>query len=447
MVRRMPSIESKAPHLRASSSLKMTASKPEPWKHHFVPRSLLKYFRPPGDEDFIYVFDKQKGRGFSTSLMNAASQNGFNTLEEDGVVVNFEGDFDDVDALLANRLREIHETKNLSMLSKEQRRDWADLVAVQLLRTPIVRSTMKTVVEDLMEQVVDKFGAELDMPVPTKNDVLRTARSIFADRAEARRSLMAKDFVLFIAPDDTPLRISDRPVTLESALPYGDSGLASHGVTVFMPLGTGLLLGLLCPSIGRKLNKVPIEELGLSDENYAWFEALREGLATGSVVQLDETMVKRHNEQQIAGCQRFVYGPTDRFADVQRLLSAHPEAREVNSSLVLGKIGQGPEPRPHMPMGSWLVLFGRSESHMLEVLDAFDDEPLEVTLLSSGALAEALKDGPFTEMQYYVDRHCRRGMRDVRLVRLEDEGRCRVQVRHANPGLDALMSEVRTTRL
>lgn len=371
--------------------------------------------------------------------MNAASQNGFNTLEEDGDVVNFERDFDDVDALLAKRLREIHDTKSICMLSTEQRRDWADLVAVQLLRTPIVRSTMKTVVKDLREQVADTFGAELDMPVPTENDVRGAARGIFADRVEARRALMTKDFVLFMASDDMPFRISDRPVILESSLPYGDSGLASHGVTVFMPLGKELLLGLLCPSIGRKLNKVPIEGLGLSDEICARYVALRDGLATGSVVQLNETMVKRHNERQIAGCQRFVYGPTDRFEDVRELLSAHPEAREVNSSLVLGKIGHGPEPRPHMPMGSWLVLFGRSESHMLEVLDASDDEPLEVTLLSSGALAEALKDGPFTEMQYYVDRHCHRGMRDVRLVRVEDEGGCRVQVRHANPGLDALM--------
>lgn len=425
----------------------MTASKPETWKHHFVPRSLLKYFRPPGDEDFIYVFDKQTGRGFQTSLMNAASQNGFNTLEEDGDVVNFEGDFDDVDALLANRLREIHDTKSICILSTEQRRDWADLVAVQLLRTPIVRSTMETVVKHLRERVADTLGAELDMPVPTENDVRRSARGIVGDRVEARRALMAKDFVLFMASDDTPFRISDRPVTLESSLPYSDSGLASHGVTVFMPLGKGLLLGLLCPSIGRKLNKVPIDGLGLSDEDCARYIALRDGLATGSVVQLNETMVKRHNERQIAGCQRFVYGPTDSFADVRELLTVYPEAREVNSFLALGKVGHGPGPRPHMPMGSWLVLFGRSESHLLEVLDASDDEPLEVTLLSSGALAEALKDGPFTEMQYYVDRRCLRSMRDVHLVRLEGEGGCRVQVRHANPSLDALMSAMRTTRL
>lgn len=119
----------------------MTPVQPEAWKHHFVPRSLLKYFRPEGDEDFIFVFDKLKGRSFQTSLMNAASQNGFNAFDDGGEVTNFESDFAEVDALLASRLREMHASGDTA-LAAEQRQDWADLVAVQLLRTPIVRSTM-----------------------------------------------------------------------------------------------------------------------------------------------------------------------------------------------------------------------------------------------------------------------------------------------------------------
>ena len=62
----------------------------EPWKHHFVPRSLLKYFRPDGDEDFIFVFDKKSGRSIRPSLMNAGSQNGFNTYGDAGEITNFD---------------------------------------------------------------------------------------------------------------------------------------------------------------------------------------------------------------------------------------------------------------------------------------------------------------------------------------------------------------------
>lgn len=420
----------------------MTASMPEPWKHHFVPRSLLKFFCPPDNTGFIYVYDKRLGRSFPASLMNAGSENAFNTIEGDDGVINFESDFDEADASLASQLREIHGTESVASLSAGQRKAWADLVAVQLVRTPIVRSTMKTVMQELKEQVAEKFGAEIDVPVPTENDVRKAARGLFADREDARHTLEAKDMVLFQALGDTLFRISDRPVTLHSSLPFGDAGLASHGVAVFMPLGQRLMLGFCCPSIRRKLNKAPIEKLGIPDEARSRLVALREGLATGSVVQLNETMVKRHNDQQIAGCMRFVYGPTEHFKDVQAFLSAHPEARNIQSSIKLGKIGHGPGPKPQMPLGSWLVLFGRTESHMLEVQDASEDEPFEVTVRSEAALEAILRDGPFSEMRYYVEKFERRGMRDVCLVRIEGKEGRRVQVRHLNPALDALMGAV-----
>ena len=93
-------------------------------------------------------------------------------------------------------------------------------------------------------------------------------------------------------------------------------------------------------------------------------------------------------------------------------------------------------------MGSWLVLFGRTAAHLLEVLDASDGEPLEVTVGSAAALAVALQDGPFSEMRYYINQFERRGMRQVRLVCVEDKGKCRVQVRHSDPSLDALMTAI-----
>lgn len=420
----------------------MTSAQPESRKHHFVPRSLLRYFRPPGDDEFLYAFNKHSGQVFRTSLMNAGSENGFNTFEAGDETINFESDFDEVDGLLATRLREIHDARNLTALSAEQRRDWAELVAVQLFRTPIVRSTMQVTFEDINRQVAEKFGTGLDMQVPRENDARKAARGLFKDRKDAIQSLMAKDMVLFESLGDIPFRISDRPVTLQSSLPFGDTGLASFGVAVFMPLGNRLMLGMLCPSIGRKLNKVAFDKLELPEDASERLIALRYGLATGSVVRLDQTMVKRHNDQQIAGSVRFVYGPTKNFEDARALVAAHPETQDVRSSVNIGKMGQGPGPRSYMPPGSWLVLLGRSDSHMLKVQDVSDAEPLEMTVQNKGALTEAMRDGPFSEMQYYVDKLCRRGMRDVHLVQLGDTVMPRVQVRHTDPSLDALMKTI-----
>jgi hypothetical protein len=63
-----------------------------------------------------------------------------------------------------------------------------------------------------------------------------------------------------------------------------------------------------------------------------------------------------------------------------------------------------------------------------------------LTLQSNASLGAALKDGPFSEMRYFVDQHLVRGMREVRLIRLNDTGR--VQVRHLDPGLDTLITSV-----
>lgn len=149
----------------------MADAQREARKHHFVPRSLLRYFRPPAEEgEYLFVYNKQSGRTFQTSLMNAGSENGFNSYQEGEEIINFERDFDGVDGLLATRLREIHAAKNSSALTKEHCRDWANLVAVQLLRTPIVRSTMIAFFEELNAQVEDLFGSKLDMPTPTEDD-------------------------------------------------------------------------------------------------------------------------------------------------------------------------------------------------------------------------------------------------------------------------------------
>lgn len=419
----------------------MTSTQPEPWKHHFVPRSLLRYFCPQSGTEYLFVFNKLTGKSFQTSLMNAGSEKGFNSFKVGDETVNFERDFDTVDALLATRLREAHQCQNVLELSEVQRHDWAELVAVQLLRTPITRSTMIAFAEHLDQQVQEKFGTSLG-DIPTENDARKVARDLFAKREAYRAILATKDLVLLAPPEGCTFRISDRPVTMYSTLPYGDIGLDALGIAVFMPLGQRLMLGMICPSVRLKLNKVPIEKLNLPEQVAARLVALRNGLATGAIVQLDKEEFERHNRHQIAHCSRFVYGPTDDFKDALGVIAASPEARSVRSSVQMGEMGIGPEPRPAMPMGSWLVFFGRTDGHMFEVTDVKNSYPFEATVRSRLALANAMADGPFKEMRYYVDKQEVSGMRDVRLVLLDDAERLRVQVSHANPSHNALMDAI-----
>lgn len=286
------------------------------------------------------------------------------------------------------------------------------------------------------------FGTVLDMHLPTDNDVRKSARDLFERREDMRAALGTKDIVFFSAPEGTIFRVSDRPVVTVSSLPFGDVGVSSHGVAIFFPLGQRLMLGMLCPSIGRKLNKAPLELPGVPELTRRRLAALQAGIAAGEVVELDAQEVQRHNHQQMAGSSRFVYGPTEDFRDLEALLLAHPQYRDVRTTIGLGKIGEGPAPRRDMPMGSWIVLFGQTTTHMLSVSDINNDKQFEATAEDHCHLRQAIADGPFIEMRYFVDQRERRGMRDVTLVLVRDEKPGRLQVRHSDPALDALIQSL-----
>jgi hypothetical protein len=419
----------------------MAIQQPEAWKHHFVPRSLLRYFTASGDEEFLFTFDKRSRKRFRASLMNTGSQNGYNSLEVEEEVVNFESDFDDVDALLASSLRDVHVLGMNALRTPEQRAIWLDLVTVQLLRAPIVRSTMQTSMDDLAASVEPVFGKDISVPVPTKNDTRRAARGMFQERDSLRASLADKDFILFEPEGDARFRISDRPVCISNPNPYGDVGLASPGVTVFMPLGPKLLLGLLCPSARHRLNARQLGALDLEPDVASRLLALRLALSNGTSLRWSDVEVQRHNALQVARASRFVYGPSDDFEDVLGLMDANPEIGEVHSSIHVGRMGHAPAPRRAMPTGKWLVLFGQRDSYMLEVTDVTRGPLLEASVLNALALAEVMADGPFSEMQYFENQQQRQGMREVQLERTSVNPP-RVRVRHSDPALSALMESI-----
>lgn len=175
----------------------MTGQKP-PKKHHFVPRSLLRRFSVGGAGEQIWVFDKTSGRSFTTSLMNAGSQNDFNTLETPAGVLNFEKVFDAADGDLAHLCGTLAERRSVTGLDTEFRRRLADVLAIQLLRTPLARSTLRKVPRDLVASVA--AAGLLDDPdaieLPTDNDARAATLAMMGELDGWRSGFMAKDLVL-----------------------------------------------------------------------------------------------------------------------------------------------------------------------------------------------------------------------------------------------------------
>jgi hypothetical protein len=275
-------------------------------KHHYVPQSLLKFFSVDNAGKQIYVYDKSSDMVFPSSIKDAGSENDFNKLETEAGVWNFEPIFSEVDGRLANLLDQIHQARDVSILTSDDRRDWADMVAVQLLRTPIMRTTMTQVAADLIDSLAEKGLAKPeDFSLPTDNDSRRSMVKMFLDRGSLRTALEGKDFVLFEGAGSTPFLISDHPVVRQSTVPYGDSGLSSPGVGIYLPLGSNLVLAMFCKSVRANLNARSIEALEMPQELAQRCTALREGLRTGKPVLQSDSFVTSFNALQITVAHAF----------------------------------------------------------------------------------------------------------------------------------------------
>lgn len=149
-------------------------------KHHYVPQSLLRFFSVDNAGKQIYVYDKSRDMVFPSSIKDAGSENDFNKLETEAGVWNFEPIFSEVDGRLANLLDQIHQARDVSVLTADDRRDWVDMVAIQLLRTPIMRTTMTQVAADLVDSLAEKGLAKPeDFSLPTDNDSRRSMVKLF----------------------------------------------------------------------------------------------------------------------------------------------------------------------------------------------------------------------------------------------------------------------------
>lgn len=104
---------------------------------------MLRRFSPDAGRSHVIVFGKTTGRTWAGGMATTASGKGYNTLTDaDGGRLNFEPDFDEIDRAYARIGDQLAASRDASKLDLATRWALADVVAVQLLRTPIVRSTL-----------------------------------------------------------------------------------------------------------------------------------------------------------------------------------------------------------------------------------------------------------------------------------------------------------------
>lgn len=415
-----------------------------------MPQSVLRRFSVDGAGTKVFVFDKLRSASYLSAIRDAGSEKYFNTLEIEGQRQSFEKLFQSADGQLAELLERITSARSVAGLTPHDREVIADVIAVQLIRTKLMRTSMRSVVEDLGRTLSD-LGHDPDMvegfAIPSEQDVRRVAVQTLLERDQFREALMNKDVVLIELIDQTRLWTSDNPVALRNSLPHGDVGLAARGVEIYLPIAPDLALTLLCPSIGLQLRIRQDVVSNLSSAAQANIAAIARGIATGEPIRQGDETARALNAMQVSRSSRFLYAASDEFDLAKEMLATHPDLREVKTSMRMGRLGEAMPRRERMPPGRWLILQGHLIDHVLGVDEVREDSPfIEVTTPSIGALEAALVDQPLVQAQVYEDGRPRRHMREIRVEVLDDAMPRRIRIAHNDEGLNQIVSGARSRR-
>lgn len=414
-------------------------------KHHFVPQAQLRHFASDAERRSIWVYDKVRERSWLSSLLNAGSENDFNTVELETGKWNFEDLFQDVDGRSAALISEIVSRRTLSWITYEDREAINDLFATQTLRTKLSRTTPHALVEQ-MRAVIRNLGYDPDddptMAMPTEAALRIGTVKAFLRRDDRMASMRRLVPVLFTSGDGQRFIISDDPVVLRNAFPYGDDSLGAHGIIAFLPIARDLALALMCPTIISRYEAV--EDADIDPELRAKMLRYRDGMRKGEAIAIDPTELNSWNLEQVSGSSEQLYAAADSDFDAAReLLMRAPKLKNVLSRMSLGEMGQAPPPRRGMPDGLQLVIQGKYDHAILPIIE-LDEEGEGLTARTTAIellrMVEADENELRTEL--YEDGQFRQGVGQAMVERFGEPSAGWFRVVHKDTGLRAFAREI-----
>lgn len=414
-------------------------------KHHKVPRSLLRQFAAPDRNDQVFVYNKNGRRSYPSSINDAGAERDFYAVGTGPRRFNWEPAFQLLDDRLAEALRELNTCEDLAEVGETVREDLPVLIATQLLRTQLQRTSAPDLAEKL-NSIGEKFDVqELDIS-DDANRFLHFQRVLGMERLAV--VLGTKDFLLLRSTDVLPtLWISDNPVVIHNTFPYGRHGVSAPGVEIYLPISTTRCLALYCPSIGEQIR----ESLDAAHPRAALsaplYMDLLNAIERGSAVPIDTAFVSFLNELQIRQSSEYVYSASPDFEAAEMILRNQPELGKIRSLFEIGQPGAPPRRFDRMPSGTFLLLEHGHRHHLLSVIDcssASGKGGIAVEILDKAKLETLDATAVFDAATLIIDGYEMDHMSSVVLSPRVDVGEDVFLVQHADPGLQALMEALAT---
>jgi hypothetical protein len=229
---------------------------------------------------------------------------------------------------------EIRRRGNLKNLSQGDREWLAAFAAIQMVRT---RRQM-VFQDDLAQTIASALRSRGVDPsqIPGFNDFnadqLRTefldgipslSRKIFPYFQE-------KSIVLFVSVGPA-LWISDHPIVRHNSLDPGNEirgtlGVASHGVEIYLPIASKMILGFFCKGIENYYRQAKKQFSILRPP--AILEEMLSAISVGEPIRAEPLNVTFYNSLQVAQSERYIFAEYSKFKLAEQMLSDNPQFRQ-----------------------------------------------------------------------------------------------------------------------
>lgn len=296
----------------------MALKENHPKRQHCVPQFLLRHFAD--EKENFYVFDKAKEFVFESKPGAVIAESWFyDFVDGKGEPHTFEYILSEHESVIAGLVGSIIDRQSIAHLTKVDRLNIAQFVAVLQYRVQAVRQRLKSL-HDGIQRVLEERGFDGGDVAPKLTDQdLQHASLARMHRAVKNGRVLAKRWwMLQRAPDSTPFCIADNPVAMVNYLEPRARMIEHPGAAIYLPISQQYTLYIVSDMVAIALLA------SVAPEARDQAEAMR----TGRADELAPENVEHQNSLQVLHASRFVISSTNDFTVAREMIKRNPSFKE-----------------------------------------------------------------------------------------------------------------------
>lgn len=308
-------------------------------RQHTVPRFLLKHFskKATGKRLRLYAFNKATGRVYATTPDDATVRNTFYNLDNHPQQISLESLLGIYEHKAAPVIADLLKHKDICRLTEVDRYKLAVFVLVQRARTFGELERISGIISGLTDKM-EAIGATKEqalerLGLSPEGDIKEIFLLLLVQQMPHINHLLNMDWYLLETKPEHPFYVSDNPLVLENSndfSPYGNIGLAVHGIKIYLPLSSTLMLAMYCPSIREQkvrekqnLQTLIVRAPHLIPSDIRPLELLEHlSLHTDYILMpLMAKHVAHYNSLQVMYAEQYVFCGENNFSLVEKMLA------------------------------------------------------------------------------------------------------------------------------